>query len=411
MHFLINPSEYKDYTNVQKKKFKLKKQIIQYLYFHGSRPATKISKKLKSSIPTINTALNELLEDGIIKEEGLGNSSGGRRPNLFGIEETAFFIMGIDIGRFETRMSIFDTQKNSISGYIKIKFELKKGVNQINEIYNLAQKLIQKTGINKEKLIGVGIAMPGLVDSQTGFNYTYLNENEDISLKKQFEELFQIPVYIENDVKTRTLAEYRNGLAQGTKNTLVLYIDWGVSLGIIINQKLYRGTSGFAGEFGHIPLVENGLLCNCGKQGCLETVASGIALVRLAHEGLKAGKNSILKKNLEKHQELTLSSIVEAANNGDQFSISIISEVGFELGKGISILTQIFNPELLIIGGTLSEANQYLLTPIEQALNHFSLQKLKNKMEIKISKLGPNANILGAVAMVSENIFGNNNSN
>jgi len=406
MNFLINPSTYKDFTNVQKKKFKLKKQIIQYLYFHGSRPATKISKKLKSSIPTITIALNELIEDKIIIEEGLGDSSGGRRPNLFGLVDNAFYIMGIDIGRFETRMSIFDAQKKSISGYEQIQFELKKGVNQIHEIYNLAQNLIEKTGIDREKLIGVGIGIPGLVDSVTGFNYTYLNEGEDISLKKQFEDLFKIPVYIENDAKARTLAEYRNGLAQGTSNTLVLYVDWGVGLGMIINKKLYRGTSGFAGEFSHIPLVEDGILCNCGKQGCLETVASGVALVRLAHEGLKAGKNSILKQYLETNQELTPSLIVEAANNGDQFCISIISQVGFELGKGISILTQIFNPELIILGGTLAEANQYLLTPIEQALNHYSLQKLKNQMKIEISKLGQNAIILGAVAMVSENIFG-----
>jgi len=152
-------------------------------------------------------------------------------------------------------------------------------------------------------------------------------------------------------------------------------------------------------------MVEHGTLCTCGKQGCLETVASGTALVRLAKEGLSAGRNSTLNKIIDNGQELIPKTIIEAANEGDQFAISIISQTGLELGKGIAILIQLFNPELIILGGRVAEANQYLLTPIEQALNHYSIPKLRNQTNIVISKLGPNANILGSVAMVIENIF------
>jgi len=405
MNFLIEPkNKLKDLSNVEKKKHVLKQRVVRYLYFHGPKSAAQISKKLKSSIPTISSIINELIDIDVIVEQGQGDSSGGRRPNLYGLQDNVFYILGIDIGWFTTKIAIFNTQLKNISGFVNHPLHLKEMPNPVEEIYQLANKLIEKTGIDKNKLIGVGIDMPGLVDAERGENYTHFSDNSK-PVAKQFEDLFKLPVFIENDAKARALAEYRYGLARGTKNTMVLHVGWGLGLGMIINGQLYRGKSGFAGEFSHIPMVENGLLCQCGKQGCLETVASGTALVRLAKEGLEAGKNSTLRNKINEGQELIPKTIIEAANEGDQFAISIISQVGFELGKGIAVLIQLFNPELIILGGRVAEANQYLLTPIEQALNHYSIPKLRNQAEIVISKLGTNANILGAVAMVSENIF------
>lgn len=391
-------------SNVEKKKHLLKKRIVRHLYFHGSKSAAEISKKLKSSIPTITAIISELIATDVIVEQGRGNSSGGRRPNLFGLQKNTFYILGIDIGRFTTKMAIFNTKLENITGIETHHLKLENDSALINIIHKNAEKLILKSGISREKLIGVGVDLPGLVNAKNGCNYTYFHDKNS-SLASRFEERFNIPVYIENDAKARTLAEYRYGLAKGTSNALILHVGWGVGLGMIINGKLFRGASGFAGEFSHIPIVENGHLCNCGKQGCLETVASGTALVRLAKEGLRTGRNSTLNKIIDKGEELIPKSIIEAANKGDQFAISIISQVGLELGKGIAILIQLFNPELIVLGGRVAEANQYLLTPIEQALNHYSIPKLRNQTKIKISELGTNANILGSVAMVIENIF------
>ncbi|MEN8121274.1 MAG: ROK family protein [Bacteroidota bacterium] len=405
MDFLTeSKNSLKQLSNVEKKKHLLKKRIVRYLYFNGAKSAADISKKLKSSIPTITATVNELISVDVIKEQGQGNSSGGRRPNLFGLQKNTFYILGIDIGRFTTKMAIFNTKLENITGLKIYPLKLENDSKQIDKIHEIADVLINESGIAREKLMGVGVDMPGLVDAENGCNYTFFHE-KDRSLVSRFKEKFQLPVYIENDAKARTIAEYRYGLAKGAKNALIMHVGWGVGLGMIINGKLYSGASGFAGELSHIPLVDNGILCNCGKQGCLETVASGTALVRLAKEGLSAGRNSTLNKTINSGQELIPKTIIEAANEGDQFAISIISQVGFELGKGISILIQLFNPELIILGGRMAEANQYLLTPIEQALNHYSIPKLRNQTEIVVSKLGSNANILGSVAMVIENIF------
>ena len=214
-------------SNVEKKKHLLKKRIVRYLYFNGPKSAAEISKKLKSSIPTITTTIIELISNDVIKEQGQGNSSGGRRPNLYGLQNDTFFILGIDIGRFATKMAIFNTKLENITGLKTYPLKLENDSKQIDEIYEIADKLINKSGILREKIIGVGVDMPGLVDAENGRNYTYFYE-KDRSLAACFEERFQLPVYIENDAKARTIAEYRYGLAKGVKNALIMHVGWGV---------------------------------------------------------------------------------------------------------------------------------------------------------------------------------------
>jgi len=390
---------------VEKKKNLLIKKIVNFLYFHGPKSAVDISKKLKSSIPTITSIIVELTETGMISEQGQGNSSGGRRPVLYGLKNDSLFILGIDIGKHDTRMAIYNTNFEEVTELKSYPLGLVNDEMVLNEIIKLVQNLIEESKINRDKIIGIGIGMPGLVDSDQGRNLTYFHQKKG-SLAELLSEKFAIPVFIENDAKTRALAEFRFGRAKGKQNVLVILVDWGVGLGIIINGKLCRGKSGFAGEFSHIPMEENGKLCMCGKQGCLETVASGSALVNMAAEGLANGQKSILSGMLtNQSKELELKMIIDAADMGDQFAISIISKLGLELGKGIAILIQLFNPELIILGGRVAEANQYLLTPIQQSLNHYCIKQLREQAEIVISEFGSNTNILGAVAMVVENIF------
>jgi N-acetylglucosamine repressor len=395
----------KSQSVVEKKKTLLVKKIINFLYFHGPKSAVEISKKLKSSIPTITSILNELNEAGMVSEQGQGNSSGGRRPNLYGLKNDSLYILGIDIGRYSTRMAIYNTNFEEVTELKTYTLALVDERIVLESIIVFAQKLIEESNISPYKIIGIGIGVPGLVDSERGRNYTYFEQKKG-TLAELLSKKFEIPVFIENDAKTRALAEFRFGLAKGKKNVLVIMVDWGVGLGIIIDGKPYRGSSGFAGELSHIPMVENGRLCMCGKQGCLETIASGSALVRMATEGLANGQNSILSSLVDNQsKELELKMIIDAANMGDQFAISLISKLGIELGKGIATLIQLLNPELIILAGRVSKANQYLSTPVQQALNHYCIRQLKEQTEIAISDFGSNANILGAVALVIENIF------
>lgn len=255
--------------------------------------------------------------------------------------------------------------------------------------------------------MGVGVSMPGLVSTEEGKNLTYfLMDQEKDSLKEALEKRFLKPVVIFNDANSACLAEFRFGLAKNKKDVLVISMDWGIGLGIIMGGKLQTGTSGFAGEFGHIPIVENGTLCYCGKTGCLETIASGITLINRAKERLNEGQPTILSSLVnEDLKNLEPDLIVEAANKGDQFAINLLSEIGSNLGKGLAILIQIFNPELIILGGQIAEAAQFITTPVQQSINFYAKIQLKDRTEVILSELGKKSSLLGVSLAVMDQIF------
>jgi glucokinase-like ROK family protein len=404
--FFTNSFPTSGLTNVERKKYLQKIRIIKHLYINGSNTNADICHTFKLSLPTSMALLNQLTAAGIVEKQGQGESVGGRKPDLFGLKKHTFFVLSIQIERFEIKLAILDNThqvlfEKTIPTVISKEFRI------VEFIHKYASELITSSKINSDKLMGVGISMPGLVSSEEGKNYTYfLQDQESESLQSAFEKRFKKPVIIFNDTKSSCLAEFRFGLAKNKSNVLVISMDWGIGLGIIMKRKMLTGVSGFAGEFGHIPIVEDGLLCHCGKRGCLETVASGIAMVSKAKKGLQEGQTSILNKMIDNDIEnLEPELIIEAANLGDQFAINVLSEIGISLGKGIAILIQIFNPELIILEGKISEAKQFITTPIQQSLNTYTMIQLKERTQISLSTLGKNSSLLGATVAVMEHIF------
>lgn len=393
-------------TNIERKKHLQKIRIIKDLYINGTNTNAEICNTFKLSLPTSMALLNQLTDVGIVEKQGRGESVGGRKPDLFGLKEHTFFVLGIQVERFKIKLAILDNTH-------RILFEktiptiISKDFKIVDFIHKNASELIDDSKVDTDKLMGIGISMPGLVSSEEGRNYTYfLRDQESESLQSAFENKFNKPVVIFNDAKSSCLAEFRFGLAKNKRNVLVISMDWGVGLGIIMGGKMHNGVSGFAGEFGHIPIVEDGLLCHCGKRGCLETVASGIAMVNKAKKGLEAGQTSILNTMIDNEiDNLEPELIIEAANLGDQFAINVLSEIGISLGKGIAILIQIFNPELIILEGKIAEANQFITTPIQQSLNTYTMIQLKERTQISLSTLGKNSSLFGATLAVMEHIF------
>jgi predicted NBD/HSP70 family sugar kinase len=239
-----------------------------------------------------------------------------------------------------------------------------------------------------------------------GVNYTYLKFGKK-TLQENLEARFGKKIFLENDARAMTLAEFKFRSEHTHKNVLGIFIGWGIGLGIIIDGKIYQGASGFAGEFAHAPIFESqDITCACGKKGCLDSVASGIAIVRMAEEAIKLDKDSILGRMArERDGDIDPSLVVEAAMTGDQRAITILSEAGLNLGRGISILIQLLNPELIIIGGSVAEANQYLITPIQQALNIYSMAKSREKSQLALYQLGEDVGLMGGIAVVNEKLF------
>lgn len=394
-----------NFSGVEMKKFLLKKRILKYLYIEESLSTPEIGKRTNLSAPTVISLINELIKEGIVVDKGTGNSSGGRKPSLFGLNADSLLFLAIDIRNYHTKIAIYNIYNINITEIKRVNIKLENKIEVLDFIISESEALIKKSKIKNNNLISVGVSMPGLLDSEKGINYTYFDIEGGIS--NYLESKFNRPIAIENDARIRALGESKFGGAKNFENVLVIDVDWGIGLGMILNNKLYRGNSGFAGEFSHINIVEDdGLLCACGKRGCLETVASAGALIGLAVEGLKAGKLSLLNEMTKNNvNNITAELIIDAAIDGDQFAIGLFDKIGKKLGKGIATLVHLYNPQKIIIGGRLSKAKDYLLAPIQQSLNRFCISKVREDSLIEISPMNGNSGIIGAAALVMERIF------
>lgn len=186
---------------------------------------------------------------------------------------------------------------------------------------------------------------------------------------------------------------------------MFINVDYGIGLGILVDGKVYYGKSGFSGEFGHIPFFNNEIICHCGKKGCLETEASGSSLIRNFKEKIKQGYSSSLIKKNKTVEDITLTDIIQAANHEDVLCIELLAEVGENIGRGLAVLINVFNPELIILGGTLSETGDYLRLPARSAINKYSLSLVNTDTQLKLSKLGEKAGILGACLIARNKVL------
>ncbi|PKP46471.1 MAG: sugar kinase [Bacteroidetes bacterium HGW-Bacteroidetes-11] len=391
--------------NNQLRKLNLKQAIIRELYQHKQLSIHYLSKTIKMSTPTITRAIDELAEDEMVVEIGIGKSTGGRRPSIYGLKASSRYVMGIDLERYFIRMGIFDFDNKPVSEI----HELNEGLDTHPDIPGfLAEKvyeLIEAYNIDRSKLLGIGISLPGLIDIRTGISYTYLNTGKPTA--KELMDRLGLPVFLEQDTRTMAWGEQAFGLARGHQNVLCLNIGSGIGLSMILNGKIYTGHSGYSGEFGHIQIEPNGTLCHCGKIGCIETVASGKMMISRARKDLAEGAISQISGMINNDlNKINIRIVLEAAKAGDQYAIDLLARIGEALGKGLSTLIHLFNPELIIIGGEMSKAADYLISPIESNLNIFTISRIRKDAIIVASELGDNARLMGTVALVMNKIFG-----
>lgn len=196
-----------------------------------------------------------------------------------------------------------------------------------------------------------------------------------------------------------------NGVVSHEKNVLFINADFGLGMGILIDGAIYYGKSGFSGELGHIPFFQNERICHCGKKGCLETETSGLALLQAVREKIRQGSNSILSLKYKDLAMLRLEDVVEAAQSEDSLVLELLSELGEKLGKAIAILINIFNPELVILGGKVSESGESLRLPVRSALNKYTLGLVNNDTQLKMSKLGERAGVMGGSLIARRKIL------
>lgn len=393
------------------KKSLLVKQVVSIFYKEGLKTIAELCEITNNSVPSLTSIMAELSEQGLVKNFGIGASKGGRKPTLYGLNPEAGYIVGIELSRKYTRVGLFNLQNEPIAEIS----EIQEGLDTTSNIFPVLKKhcdtLLQDNQIEESKVLGYGITIPGLIDIRKGISYSY-PQFEDKPIKEKFAGIFNKPVFIEHDTKAMAVGESWFGLARNKSNVLLINIGSGIGIGIIVNGELYHGNSGFSGEFGHIPMNPEGELCYCGKIGCLETMASGTALVKKSQEMIKTGKNTIISQNVGNNiEKIKLKTIIDAAQSGDLFAIELLEEAGEYLAKGISILIHLFNPETIIIGGEMADAGNLITDPIQQKLNKYTMLRLKQDTSLKLSELKEKAGLMGTLPMVVHNVFELNQEN
>ena len=386
-----------------KKTSKLHYDIIHELYYRKSASCNELSKATKKSIPLVTKVINEWVEMGYVVEKGYAPSSGGRRPLMYSLIKDKLFIVVVAMDQLSTRIGIMDLHNEQILPLAVVELKLHHNKTALNELTQHLKDYIKKSGIPLHKFIGIGIGMPGFVNVSKGINYTYLDVPNK-TLKQHLLDETGIPAFIDNDSSLIALAEQKFGAAKSTQEAMVINMGWGIGLGMIINGNLFRGHNGFAGEFSHIPISEESILCSCGKQGCLEAVASLLAVAEKAIEGIKTGRVSSLSyiENLQSKVEVG-NAILNEANKGDQYAIELISDAAYKIGRGLSILIHIINPKVIVLSGRSVKVAKLMLAPIQQALNKYCIPRLFADTEIKVSKLGFDAELIGASILVMQN--------
>lgn len=344
--------------------------------------------------------VHELVASKILKEDGHAPSTGGRRATQFRLDplHNPYFI-SVALDQYSIHSALLDIDNQEIVPSV-VHYNQLNGTDAFDHIVGAIQHIIDQDGYDKSRIGAIGITIPGFVDSNLQINDSYEIHDPLYDLPTSLEKIFHMPIYIQNDSSAIAIAESTFGVARNTSNALIINFNWGVGLGIILENKLFTGHNGFAGEFSHIPLSEFNKLCSCGKRGCLEVEASLITAIEYVEQKVKEGENSILAKELDGEILHRGNALIKAVFQGDPLAINAVNKSAYMLGKGIATLIHILNPEKIIISGRGSEVGAIVLPQIQTAVHEFAIPRLAAQTEIKISQMPHNIQLLGSMCTI-----------
>lgn len=383
-----------------------KKTILRIIRDNAPVTAPQLSRMSGFNIPTTMSIIRELLEENYIYVIGKDVSTGGRPPSLYDIRPNSYFIVGVDVGRSFINMLIIDIRDQVIKERVLASPSCRESLEFMDFLISEISSLIANASVDTDKIIGMGVALPGPINYKDGTALRFCGQ-ENFPIQEILSYRFNLPVFIENDARAMALGEIWYGKARQIPNAICLNLGWGIGMGIIIRGDVYRGSSNYAGEFGHIIVDPEGPECQCGRRGCLESVASGTAIARIAREALKQGRTRglLFQKFADCPDKLEAQHVAEAARQGDAFSVELLKEAGHHLGNQLAVLVNLFNPEKIIVGGRLSLAGDLLLKPMEERLRQMALPFIVEKLKIEVSDISRISGALGAVSLVKREIY------
>ncbi|NOX96949.1 MAG: ROK family protein [Nitrospirae bacterium] len=310
-------------------------------------------------------------------------------------------LIGVDLGGTNLKVALLDKKGEIRKKTSVLTARGKQAV--LQQIIESIEKVLEKTGVKKSAVLGIGIGTPGLVDNIHGIvrGFTNIKGWRNVPLKEYVEREIKLPVYVDNDVNLMTLGELMCGAGRGAKNIVCLTLGTGVGGGIVIEGNLYRGSTLSAGEIGHVSVNADGPRCICGSYGCLERYVGNAYIVKKAVEAIEGGRRSIIKKLVEGDlKAVTPRVISRAARQGDRLAGEIWEETGRYIGIVLSGVVNLLDPEIIVIGGGVAQAGRLLFEPIRKTVKERAMSIPARKVKIVPAKLGKDAGLIGAGMLV-----------
>ncbi len=350
----------------------------------------------------MSAVVADLLDNQVLTEAGIGQSAGGRRPRLVSLNPGLGFVAGVDIGATSVDTALAD-YRGDLVGRTSEDSDVTDGPERVlNRAAGSVERLLQQFGAAAASLHAIGIGVPAPVDHETGLvSAPPMSDWDSYPIHRHLQAAFSnAEITVDNDANIMALGEYK-ARPDPVEHLIFLKIGTGIGSGILLGGKIYRGNRGFAGEFGHICVDRDGPICRrCGNVGCLEAVSAGPAIARQAHEAVEQGRSPILLERLKSHgPPLSPEDVGAAAAAGDRASIQIIKQAGWWIGESLAAYVNLFNPELILIGGGVSNIGAQFLTSIRQAVLRRAHPKSTEDLRIEYGKLGAEAGIRGAISL------------
>lgn len=383
-----------------------KNPLISFLSRREGCTIPQAAESLGLSVGTVTKHVGTLMDAGYVEDRGPAESASGRKPHLYGLRPAAGYFLGLDVNDRFANVGLMDFRGGMVRTAMLEDYDL-DAADAFERLVRILTISLGKARDAGRNVLGMCVSIPGRINTRTGESHSNFVRSSDRSLSDLLQEQAALPVCICNDTRAMTCGELIKGAGAGCQDMLFINVNWGLGLGIVVNGRVYGGKSGYAGEFGHMYGFDNQVICRCGKRGCNETEISGQALQRRLVSRIRGGESSILSgRVISSDRPLLLREIMDAVAKEDVLCIDAIEQIGIKLGEKTSGLINLFNPELVVVGGELAMTGDYLLNPMRTAVNKHAIQLVSQDTRICRSALGMDAGLVGACLIARSRFIG-----
>ncbi|BAS27781.1 ROK family transcriptional regulator [Limnochorda pilosa] len=385
----------------------LQHAIIQTLRREGPQSRADLARRLGVNRNNLADPLAALTAAGFVHEPNLAASTGGRKARLVELNARAGFIAAVDLGATSLDAAVTDLQLHILAERSEPVDVAQGPTLMLERATQMVRALLADLGLTPDRLLGVGMGVPGPVDYRLGRTVSppIMPGWNQFPIKDHLAEAFGCPAYVDNDVNIMALGEQFAGLGRGAESFIFVKLGTGIGAGIVLGGRIYRGSDGCAGDIGHMAVDGSDVLCRCGNVGCLEALAGGPGIARRARLAAEAGRAPRVASFLQEHDELTSVDVGHLAAQGDPGAVEVIRETGRLVGRVMASLVNVLNPSLVVIGGGVAQIGDVLLASIREAVYRRSLPLATRHLRIERSAVEPRAGVLGAAVMALDEVL------